>query len=323
MSGNPPQFADRLLLQAVREYEGYGIDPGGGVIVPMFGDFDPMQPESKVAALSRSQRALDNAGVRRAFMHWALPKLNSYIQGTGDPTDPPTWTIFLEACGWERRGDLSDENRTIWRPATDPTPSLTSRLFRGGRRYIARGCRGSWVLSADAGKPVPISFALSGVYSNSDLAELPLDTLGFPGLPPTFCNSGFTISPKGHEDILPVVNQLQIASNTGLKSRIPSSETGEVKEFRILSRNVRWSTSIEVNPAHDYIRWHREGQGFNLRVSIGQDVGDKFTFKARENHSAQLIERPRFTRGPSGILMWNLVFGVRGQRDSSLEIAYE
>lgn len=318
-----PHFSSRVAVQVVSE-ERYGVDPGGGVLVPVYGEVMPAL-DSTVNMMARSQRGMGSAGVKQAFGAWRVPAIKTYVCGSGTAGTPPPWMYLLDGAGMQRAGDPVDLDRTVWRPSPSPAKSVTIRQFLGGRKYLACGSRGSWELQADAGQAVPITFDFQSPYRASEVEGFPEEEIGVPHAPPVLCNAGFVISPQGEADITPVLLAVRISHKLDLLPMEVSRRKGGVKEFRPSGTSTIFSAMIEYDTSIDWFEWFSQEnpKRFNLTITVGQNVGERVRFRTFRPYRAALVQEPQFQSGSNGILLVNLVFGIRGRMDDSLEVVHE
>jgi hypothetical protein len=273
-----PQSARCAVVEVASE-SGYGIDPGGGTQIPVYGELMP-GIEAEVFAISRSQSGLGSPGMRQAFASRKVPTIRTYVMGSGVARTPPSWMTLLDGSAMRRVGGNVGDDRAVWRGSQAPHPSLTIRHFIGGRRYTSCGCRGGWSLEGTAGKPVPISFDFRAPYQASEVCVIPNDEVGLLDPLPALCDAGFVISPQGEAPITPRLLSTKITSDIGLASREVSRRSGGFVEFRPESSRTTWAVAIEDISSVDWDSWFLEEipRRFNLTITVGTEVGKRVRF---------------------------------------------
>jgi len=100
---------------------------------------------------------------------------------------------LLQACAMDET--VVGVTSVTYEPVSSSHASCTIYLYKDGRRNIVTGCRGSWKLSAEAGKIGMLEFTMKGRYATPTVTALPSPT--YESTIPSVCKNGtFTYDAK-------------------------------------------------------------------------------------------------------------------------------
>lgn len=308
-------LSSRMQLTVAKE-RSYGVDPGGGVDLPVYSDpADPIDPTFRYHDRRPSDSNLRLSPSRVSASEYRLPSIETRLFDDIDTAPQGTWLTLLEACGFQPREDLSTSTRKVWRLGALVRDSAVVRVNLDGVHHDVLGVRGSTSMEGVAGEDIVIRFEGRGRFGPP--IQQALDTRKAGVLKPRkFCSAAFTIRPLGMDDIVGEIKGFSIAANTILVERRPS---GHGVEFRQGGMDPRWSCEVEVDRRYDFSKMRSEDRLFKLSMNLGSGPGDIWEVYTPE-YGAFIADDPRYRKGDeSGVRTVNLVFGLAG-RDDRLEL---
>jgi len=95
------------------------------------------------------------------------------LVGSGAAGVAPAWASLIEACAMD--GTVEVATRVDYLPITDAVPSVTIFYYADGVLRTALGCRGTCVLSLNAGEMPRMAFSFRGLDGGLSAVALPSD----------------------------------------------------------------------------------------------------------------------------------------------------
>lgn len=115
------------------------------------------------------------------------------LKGTGTRGQLPAfgWEgVLFRACGMSET--VSAGTSITYQPVSTGFESCTLYIYKDGIRHIVTGCRGSFKITGEVGKPLEVEWSLKGIY-NTPTDASPAAVTVSPVLPQPLLNAGFTI----------------------------------------------------------------------------------------------------------------------------------
>jgi hypothetical protein len=306
----PPIYSRRQVLTLGLEAEYGKSAPEEAVILVR----DPVTNyNADVASVAEESDIVDTAIPLSST--WGISG-SIWLDGYGNPSNPPSWARLFHACGFPKDESLHDLGYSVYR-FSKPT-SLTSRHYIGEWQHEARGCYGSFNVSAYAGQPVALDFQLDGLFTKR--TRKPTDDLSFPipTIPPRLINADFSIVLENGDNIVPILQDFRLGVENKREQRFEAYPTHDPSEFYITyPLEATWEVTIEQNYDIDWIEIFREKVRCSLHIRVGQNNGQSWVFKTPTT-SAYLFAPP--SGGNQGnVLAHRLSFALGGKNMLEIE----
>jgi hypothetical protein len=218
-----------------------------------------------------------------------------------------TYDTLFESCGLVRYG-----SGKRWR-VDRHCKSQTLRLHVDDYMHEITGAYGAVSFAASQpGDPVYATFRMQGRYHNR-LQNQPLPPALGPADSVKFCGAGFTIDPDNAAEFAPVYQGFDVSVATRAEDQRPNSRAAGSR-LKVLGVTETWSVDIE-EMGYDFDEAFRAQRAFALSQNLS---GWKFSCPA--GREWVLISAPSYSVASSGIMIANLVFGLRGRKTVRLEV---
>lgn len=198
-------------------------------------------------------------------------------KGTGAPGVPPVrgWEgVLFRACGMSET--VNADTNIVYAPVSAGFESCTLYVYRDRLFHKVTGCRGSFRIAAEAGKPVMVEWKLKGCYLSPTDAASSVPVFG--GLlPPIAAGAGFTVG-----DYSPVTEKLEIDINNTLAERKNIAAQNGIAGFEITARKPRGSFEPEAVAEATHPFWNNweNGTPLALSLTVGTAAGNRFRIEA-------------------------------------------
>lgn len=175
----------------------------------------------------------------------------------------------------------TEEQFVLW-------PSLSMQFIEDGQSMTIAGARGSVSFNFEVNRPVTATFNFRGsLYSTDDQAFYEGTTADAPSAPPIWQGSavGWVENEDATYDGLadelePCMTALQVDMGVQLSDRRCQSSTTGLEEVLGTTRAPSGSMDPEVTLEADigWLSYLKDGKTARLRVPLGSDAGNRFTF---------------------------------------------
>lgn len=298
----PPVVSSRKLIVIGLEDQ-YGEKASRLSAFPVYDASLPIQPAFESAATQEDSVAGFDA-IRIGGGQYTFAA-NVYLDGSGDPLNPPPWMQILECSGFVR-DTATRAPYAIYGPGNEK--SMSFETFFSDIRHVGTGGRFTFVISGEAGKPVQLAFNGNFLYHPRDIKTVSY-TITPAKIPPRYVKSQSTITTE-EEEIIPVQKNLVIDSGIQLLTQLEDTIDGSPSAFFIKKPIApTWEITVEIERDFDWIeRIYRNEVPCALKTVVGQEQGRMIEIKSER---AQLISDPTYGE-VGGIAVCTLRFGLSG-----------
>ncbi len=199
------------------------------------------------------------------------------MKGTGTRGALPAWGwegVLFRACGMSET--VAAGTGIVYEPVSSGFESCTLYIYRDRIFHRVTGCRGSFSITVEAGKPAMAEWKLKGMYQS------PTD--GSPGaqtfsgvLPPIASNAAFSIG-----EYYPVVQKFTVDINNSIAERRSLSAPTGIAGFEITGRKPQGSFDPEAvaEASHPFWGNWESAESLAAELTLGSTAGNIFSIGA-------------------------------------------
>ncbi|MCE5334268.1 MAG: hypothetical protein LLG06_06730 [Desulfobacteraceae bacterium] len=199
------------------------------------------------------------------------------MKGTGTFGALPAWGwegVLFRACGMSET--VGSETGIAYAPVSTGFESCTLYVYRDRIFHKVTGCRGSFSIVIEAGKPAMAEWKFKGIYVSPADADPAAQTFSSV-LPPIAAGANFSIG--GYS---PVVQKFTVDINNSIAERRSISSGNGIAGFEITGRKPQGSFDPEVVAEASHPFWSNWESAAPLEASllVGTTAGNRFTIGA-------------------------------------------
>lgn len=199
------------------------------------------------------------------------------LKGTGTPGMLPAhgWEgVLFRACGMVETVNAGVD--ILYSPVSTDFASCTIYVYRDRLFHKLTGCRGSFRISIEAGKPAFAEWRFHGLY-NSPADMSPSSPVFSTLLPPVAAGAGFTIA-----GFAPVAEKIEFDLNNTIAERKSLSAEDGIAGFEITARRPQGSFDPEavLESTHPFWDNWANAPALALNLSLGTLSGNRFAIEA-------------------------------------------
>ncbi|MFZ2447495.1 MAG: phage tail tube protein [Syntrophobacteraceae bacterium] len=199
------------------------------------------------------------------------------MKGTGTRGALPSrgWEgVLFRACGMGQTINAGVD--IVYAPVSTGFESCTLYVYRDGLFHKVTGCRGTFRIGAEAGKPALAEWKFKGLYL-SPAAASPGALQFNEALSPVAAGAGFTIGGFG-----PVAEKCEVDINNTVVERKSLIAAGGVAGFEITGRRPQGSFDPEAVAESSHPFWSNweSASPLALILQVGSADGNRFSIEA-------------------------------------------
>lgn len=199
------------------------------------------------------------------------------MKGTGTKGALPAWGwegVLFRACAMSQTINAGTD--ILYEPVSANFESCTLYVYLDRLFHKVRGCRGSFRISVEVGKPALAEWKFKGFYDSPEDASPGAQTFSSL-LPPVALGAGFTIGGFG-----PVAEKLEVEINNSVAERKSMAAAGGIIGFEITGRKPQGSFDPEAEAVASHPFWSNweAAQALALNLAVGSADGNRFSIEA-------------------------------------------
>lgn len=198
-------------------------------------------------------------------------------KGTGTRGVLPGWGwegVLFRSCGMGET--VNAGTGIVYAPVSTGFESCTLYVYRDRLFHKVTGCRGSFRITAEAGKPVLVEWKFRGFYL-SPVDAAPSSPVFSGLLPPVAAGAGFTIG-----SFSPAAEKIEIDINNSIAERKSMTAQSGIAGFEITGRRPQGSFEPETvaEASHPFWNTWETGASLALSLTVGSVAGNRFGIEA-------------------------------------------
>ncbi len=224
------------------------------------------------------------------------------MKGTGAPGALPAWGwegVLLRACGMSET--VTGGADIVYAPVSADFASCTLYVYRDRLFHKVTGCRGSFRIAAEAGKPCLVEWKFKGLYQAPEDASAASPVLGNL-LPPAATGAALAIGGFG-----PVAQKIELDIANVLATRKSIAAPDGMAGFEITGRKPQGSFDPEAAAvsAHPFWSHWENAEPLAFSLQVGSAGGNSFRIDAPALQYREIADSDR-----DGITVYQVPFSL-------------
>jgi hypothetical protein len=277
----------RLVLVGLETDRGTGVTPDVGLL--------PFEPKITPALdYLQSKPALGSGGAYAGEQGIRVGKFTcrAEVRGNGNSGSPaldPGIEVLLLCCGLQLDGGVLRPQSIVAEQKT-----CTVWCYEDGRLKKLIGCAGDASLEAEVGKPMMVTFDVSGIWQTPTDESLPAPSIGAVR-PPRFAASVLTLTPNGGSPFTPRVNRFSLKLGNVVSPREDAAVAAGVLHYSVADRDPQITIDPEAVLVGEQPFYTQLEAGTLIAVScaIGLVAGNQVTIAAPFAQHRQIADGDR------------------------------
>jgi hypothetical protein len=212
------------------------------------------------------------------------------LKGSGSRGSLPAWGwegVLFRACGMLETVNAGAS--IVYTPVSTGQESCTLYVYKDGIFHKCLGCRGTYKINAEVGKPGKVSWKFNSLYTvpaDATPASQTFSTV----VPPICLGTTFTIDSYGS-----VFEKLELDINNSLAPRRSMNSATGIVEWIIAGRDPQGSFDPEtvLEATKDYWADWAAANGLALSCAIGSATGNIITLAAPKAQYKEITYQDR------------------------------